>query len=510
MAFDEAANLGSSLSGLFDKGWKKNIRPASFRGVPFYVMKSTTEIGRRTKVWDPTETSKKFKNYKKTIIQDIGQKANRFNVEGYIVQSDRNAFDYMKERDKLMEALTKKGPGRLIHPFYGEKWCGLADVVQMEESFEEGGICRFTIPFVEADEIERHPKKENALGLMDSIANSSILSAIDNFATRFTEAMSFAESLVDAVTGITNGILGAIGGIVGALSSVVNFVVNTVATLSTLIQSVLNAPCDIADAFKDMYESIGDLCGMNGDVFTGGIVGGCSETSSSSSVQGPGQGSAAQALANALGRDTGAVLLTGESIPSDLGVSVIDTFVDLSQDFNEDDMSEIPDEQKENIRAMIDLTKSISLIYCTKIAARVDFDSKEQLETNTKKMTDAFDVLLTRLGDQDYIQPINQIIERVDSDPDEYERENTGSEELFDIVTTVRSTFIKVMNIRKQELADEVTYGVPDGGVINTLYLAYDKYEDTDRTKEIEKRNSKKISHPAFLPAGEDINLLRE
>ena len=508
MAFEEAINLGNKLSNLFDKGWKKKIQPASFRGVPFYVSKSKLEIGRRTKVYEPTETSKKWKNYKKTIIQDIGQKSNKFVVTGYIVQANRNEFDYMTDRDKLIEALVKKGEGKLVHPFYGAKSCALFDAVEMEESFDEGGICRFTIPFVEATLVKRFPKKKSAKGWLDKIANSSILKSLDDFATKFNGGLSYANSLVSAVVGVTQGVLAAVNGVVGTLSSTVNFVVNSITTLSTLVQSVLNSPCAIADAYSDMFDKISTLGGMNGDVFLGGILKGCQDPGGSGFSAG--QDSTTEQYSDATGRDSGGQLLTGENIPQALGASLIDAYTTVSEGFDETDMAEIPAEQEANVRSMIDLVKALPLMYATKVAVRVDFESKESLEDMVNKMIAAFDALILRLGDQSYIQPVNQILENVNADPDSYRRENTGSEELLDLTITMRATFITAMELRKDELAAEVDYIVPDGGIVPALVLAYDQYDDANRDLEIIKRNAKRVSNPAFLSAGETMNLLGE
>ena len=508
MAFEEAINLGNTLSGLFDKGWKKRIRPASFRGVPFYVEKSELDIGRRTKVWDPTNTDKKWANYNKVIIQDIGQRANRFTVTGYIIQSNRNAFDYMKDRDKLIEALVKQGEGRLVHPFYGEKECGLFDVVKMEETFEEGGICRFTIPFVEAKEVERHPKKKSPKGLLDRIAQSATLKSLDDFATRFNSGLAYANSLVNAVSGVTKGVLDAVNGVVGTLSSVVNFAVDSIFTLSSLIKNVLDSPCQIADAYNQMFDKIGSLGGLGGDVFIGGVLKGCSDTGGSGFTKGI--NSPTEQFADATGRDSGGTLLTGVNIPADLGQSLLQAYANAATSFDESDMATLPVEQEENVRAMIDLTKSLPLFYASQIAVRVDFDSKESLEESLQILTDALDALILRLGDHTYLQPVNQVLSITEADPDSYRKENTGAETLYDLVMTTKAELISAMDIRKSELAEDITYTPPAGGVLPALVLAYDQYDDANRDLEIIKRNSKLVSNPAFLPVGETLSLLSE
>ena len=46
--------------------------------------------------------------------------------------------------------------------------------------------------------------------------------------------------------------------------------------------------------------------------------------------------------------------------------------------------------------------------------------------------------------------------------------------------------------------------------VLNTLSLAYDRYEDLNREGEIIERNKELILHPGFIPNGKIIDILSE
>jgi prophage DNA circulation protein len=58
-------------------------------------------------------------------------------------------------------------------------------------------------------------------------------------------------------------------------------------------------------------------------------------------------------------------------------------------------------------------------------------------------------------------------------------------------------------------LANIIDFEVPPV-TISSLAVAYDKYEDLDREKEIITRNIPVIKNPGFLPGGETIELLNE
>ncbi|CAL4866736.1 hypothetical protein MMA231_00980 [Asticcacaulis sp. MM231] len=120
--------------------WRDNLRPASFRGVAFEVEGSSGEFGRKVAVHD-------FPLRDSASTEDMGQAARTFSIDGFIIGPD-----YMTGRDAMVAALETPGPGILIHPWYGQRRVTLTAPAQLSESTREGGICRFTLDFVEEPE----------------------------------------------------------------------------------------------------------------------------------------------------------------------------------------------------------------------------------------------------------------------------------------------------------------------------------------------------------------------
>lgn len=87
--------------------WKDNLRPASFRGVPFQVDDEGT-FGRRVQVHE-------YPNRDKPYTEDLGRAARRFTINAYLVGDD-----FFEVRDRLIVAIDTPGPGTLVHPYYGE------------------------------------------------------------------------------------------------------------------------------------------------------------------------------------------------------------------------------------------------------------------------------------------------------------------------------------------------------------------------------------------------------
>lgn len=108
---------------------------ASFRGVPFFVERSTREGGRRS-------ATHEFIDASDPAVDDIGKRATVFRVSGYVVGPD-----YVAARDRLHKALEETaGPGELVHPFYGKQQVQ-AGPVSTSESIGNGGMASFSIEF---------------------------------------------------------------------------------------------------------------------------------------------------------------------------------------------------------------------------------------------------------------------------------------------------------------------------------------------------------------------------
>jgi prophage DNA circulation protein len=111
---------------------------ASFRGVPFFVESSERGGGRRVVVHE-------FPLRDEPFVEDMGRRARKFRVEGYVIGGD-----YMAQRDALLAALEdEEGPGQLVHPYYGIK-SAIGETTSTRETRAEGGWAAIGIEFCEA------------------------------------------------------------------------------------------------------------------------------------------------------------------------------------------------------------------------------------------------------------------------------------------------------------------------------------------------------------------------
>ncbi len=117
--------------------WRAALQPASFRGIGFHVEVGGQAGGRRN-------VTHEFPLRDVPWTEDMGRSARRWPITGYVIGPT-----YLVGRDALIAALEAGGVGTLIHPTLGSKQVN-ANPFNVTESRERGGICTFTMDFVEA------------------------------------------------------------------------------------------------------------------------------------------------------------------------------------------------------------------------------------------------------------------------------------------------------------------------------------------------------------------------
>lgn len=148
----------------------KQLRRASFRGVPFEVAHQEDAFGRRTEthVYPGLDTG---------YTEDLGKQLDTFQVDGFV-----SGTDYIENARRLITACQQAGAGLLVHP-----WLGSHQVICIDcrprWSFKGLGECRIQLSFQEEGE-RRYPDstQDYALAAKDAAA-----SALETFNLRFSE-----------------------------------------------------------------------------------------------------------------------------------------------------------------------------------------------------------------------------------------------------------------------------------------------------------------------------------
>lgn len=179
--------------------WRSRLRPASFRGVPFYVRAAQTQVGRRNQLHEYPQRDEAYN-------EDLGQKADAFSIEAIILGPD-----YFTARDTLIEALKARGSGKLVHPYYGERTVALAGPARIEERAEEGGLARFQLDFVEAGDDVTPIVRPDTASAVESAADEANAALADDFANTYT-LDGAPDFVADSASSLASDALSALDG----------------------------------------------------------------------------------------------------------------------------------------------------------------------------------------------------------------------------------------------------------------------------------------------------------
>lgn len=117
--------------------YSEKLRKPSFRGVSFHVSETSRSGGRKVKLHE-------FALSNDHATQDLGRKARRYPVQGYVLGSD-----YIDQEQALLSACEKDGVGQLVHPEHGEIQVR-CESISFSSRNSELGISYFSAEFVEA------------------------------------------------------------------------------------------------------------------------------------------------------------------------------------------------------------------------------------------------------------------------------------------------------------------------------------------------------------------------
>jgi prophage DNA circulation protein len=163
--------------------WRQNLRPASWRGVPFEVVGNEVEFGRNVVVHE-------FVQRDKPSVEDLGRKTRRFRIDAWICAGVQNGFNPWPQRDALVDAVELGGVGTLVHPYYGSLRGHITTMGVKETSSELGGFISLSMDFVEAGELDFRADAVDDTG-------GTVLAAVEDSFDALADEFSMAFSTLD-------------------------------------------------------------------------------------------------------------------------------------------------------------------------------------------------------------------------------------------------------------------------------------------------------------------------
>jgi prophage DNA circulation protein len=221
--------------------WRDNIPDkASFRGVEFFwESHDTGGIGRRL-------AKHRYPGKDGMQTEDMGGKDRDYRGRAYVIGDN-----YMAQRDQLIEALDKQGPGILVHPWFGRLEVEVDDA-KLTETTRQGGMASFDLVFVPYTP-DQYPARSVDTRAAVSRNAAAVTAAAetefkDSFTTAGAPAWSVDESrsrlqelgdILQDTTGrlsdLVNSPADLAGGIVGQVQGFINQVGSSLADLRRLL-----------------------------------------------------------------------------------------------------------------------------------------------------------------------------------------------------------------------------------------------------------------------------------
>lgn len=426
-------------------GWRDELVSASFRDVPFKVRNTATEVGRRSVVHEVPFSDTPYP-------EDFGKASGVYNITGYIIQNPGNDFNYIPERNALIEALTKKGAGTLVHPFYGGLQVVLSGRARFEETFDEGGIAKFSAVFVEAGVIQIPLTELNPKSAVEQMADDLISSAGDFFASVYdTTGPNFLSEAMGALGDFQTGlqmVQSTLYRVQATAVAKVSEALATVASIRTSAEDIINTPADIVSAMGNTFAAYRDLIPFL-----------------SSANQGESGVNAALGLTDY--GDTNEEALSyygGQLDPIPMGT-------DSRQ------------QQIENRNAMSAFFRVGGFAEAIAAAANVEYESYDQAYEVMQRLEDACDSLLSYLAENEL-------------------------DELYDTVRASKPAFVSALLELGAALPPIRQFPILD--IVPSLVVSYQLYDDLGREQEIIDRNKMKMINPGFPDGGTELAVLGE
>jgi prophage DNA circulation protein len=206
--------------------WRDRKQGASFRGVPFQVDTDSVPVGRRTQLHEFPQRDQPF-------VEDLGRRTRHYKFTGFVAGDD-----CLAQRDRLLTALDKDGPGELVHPWFG-RLTVTAGECEVSHARNEQGVVRFSLEFI--DGMLAFPVQSPNTRRQLAGQAPSLLASIKG---RFNAAMAPVDLARQRASALRSALAGAMGFALKFLQPASSLGTD----LNGLVSSLMNGPGAFADS----------------------------------------------------------------------------------------------------------------------------------------------------------------------------------------------------------------------------------------------------------------------
>ncbi|WP_338662632.1 DNA circularization N-terminal domain-containing protein [Pararoseomonas sp. SCSIO 73927] len=198
--------------------WLEDLRPASWRGLPFGVLEASGRFGRSLAVHD-------FAFRDSVEIEDLGRAGRRFRIIGFLAGDDA-----ISREAAMIEAIEQEGEGELVHPTLGSLTVK-GQELETSWRWDEGGVCECAFFFLEEGKggtLGGLAGLEDLGATVEKWAGELDLASVTDFARSAGDALKQgvdvvrqAQSTVRGWMSTANGLIGDARSALGAVGAVV-------------------------------------------------------------------------------------------------------------------------------------------------------------------------------------------------------------------------------------------------------------------------------------------------
>lgn len=195
--------------------WFDELQQASFRGVPFGVLGGNSRFGRRVAVHEYPMRDKPY-------IEDLGRSTRHIHITGFLVENSRvyGGGSALAQRDAMVTAAERLGPGSLIHPTLGQLTVSVPDGgLSVTERWDLGRVFEISFSFIESGD-RLFPAVSNTTGsALDALADALNLGAAADFVNGLTKSINLGLGLVEGVLSLGHAVVGTVVGVIAGFAA---------------------------------------------------------------------------------------------------------------------------------------------------------------------------------------------------------------------------------------------------------------------------------------------------
>ncbi|ROS15853.1 prophage DNA circulation protein [Raoultella sp. BIGb0399] len=447
------------MGGSASDDWQSQLKPCSFRGVPFAILNEEGSHGRRQAVHEYP--------YRDTAwIEDMGRGTRRFIIRGFLVQNSLvyGGGDVISQRLALIAACEEKGSGTLMHPTLGEMTVSIPENgLRISGSAESGRSFEFTLMVIES-------------GLKVFAVTGNTTSG-ETVRTNYLKLVSTA--VLSTIARVKSEIRGVTQGI--------NTIKGTITFWTSMVDSTISEVTNVSNVLSSTFGN--NRYGR----YSKGAIGGSSsglkgdrDADDTDDYQALSGQVTAQAVMDRQGVLDKTTNLNTSTTPDAFvqGVAdVVNAILDSAGGVN-DKISAFEKlaasisteyQRAESSQQIAATINTLIVILCsgamTAAAANANPTSRDEAEDITRRVATQLDTALILAGDR-------------------------GDDELYNALMQVRASFLSAMDLISAGLSELMQ--INTASPLPALVLANRLYQDGSRANELIQEAN--VPHPAFMP----------